>query len=471
MQTNRWVWAGVCLLAGCTAMPRDDGLEEVGREVAQRQPLSLQWRRDAASDQAAEVEVRRLLAVTTLDVESAVQLALLGNRRLQAEYETLGIARADLVQAGLLRNPVFGWSGQQGGDATKTVWGVEFDLIGLLLRNRRQSIENIRFAHARLGVVQAVLQHARETRQAWVSAVAAAQDANFMAQVTELAAIEAELGQRQYREGNLALRDALRQQAFHTESATALAQARNQATMARERLARLLGVDAGLLRLPAALPGLPRALPEFSGVEDAGLRRRPDLQQAQQEVEAMAAALGITRDTRWINLFDLGVETERATGERRITGPTLQFELPLFDQGQARISRQEALYRQSESRLFALAVEARSEIREQLQRARTGYTVARQVREELLPLRRRIVEQSTLHYNGMLIGVFELLADARAQVQAVQADIAATRDFWIALADLQMALGGKLPELPASEAAQGAAGNHQSTNHDEHGGH
>ena len=470
MKMNLWRWAWAVLLAGCTAIPNESGLQEVGREVAQRQPLNLQWRRDAASDQAADAEVRRLLA-GTLDVEAAVQVALLSNRRLQATYETLGVAQADLVQAGLLRNPVFGWSRQQGGDVMQTVWGVEFDFIGLLLRSRRQDIEGIRYEHARLGVVQAVLLHAKETRQAWIEAVAAAQDANFMTQVTELAAIEAELGQRQYRAGNLALRDALRQQAFHTESATLLAQAQNQAVSARERLARMLGIAAERIQLPKALPTLPGAMPDFTGIEDQGLRQRIDLQMAQKEVEAMAAGLKITRDTRWINLFDLGVETESATGERRITGPTLRLELPVFDQGQARVSRQEALYRQSESQLYAMAVEARSEIREQLQRTRTSHAVARQVRDELLPLRRRIVEQSTLHYNGMLIGVFELLADARAQVRAVQADIAATRDFWVSLAELQMALGGKLPEfaLPVADGEETA--NPKPINHGEHGGH
>jgi len=458
------------LLAGCAGAPRENAFMEVQHQVSARDDITVQWRQDAAAQAAADAEIKRLLA-QPLGQAEAVQLALLGNRRLQAEYERLGLAQADLMQAGLLSNPSFGWSRQEGGDITKTVWGIEFDVLGLLLRAPRLDIEQQRLRHVQLSVAQAVLQHARATRKAWVEAVAAQQDADFMARIAELAAVESELGRRQRDAGNLSRRDALRQQAFHQENLMALARAKQLAAGARERLARLLGIDAGEWRLPERLPPLPAALPALENLEAQGLRQRIDLQLAQQEAETLAAGLKLTRDARWINLFDLGVETEKSTGERRITGPTLRIELPVFDQGQARISRQEALYRQSEAHLYALAVEARSEIREGADTVRTQYAVARDVRDRLLPLRRGIVEESTLHYNGMLIGVYELLADARLQIEAVQTDIAATRDFWLALADLQMTAGGKLPEWPASEAPKGAAENQKPINHGEHGGH
>lgn len=269
-----------------------------------------------------------------------------------------------------------------------------------------------------------------------------------MAKVADLASAEGELAERQRRAGNLSRRDALRQQAFAEESALALANAREKAFLARERLNRLMGVwgaDTGWT-LPERLPELPATQPVFDNIEAYGLRQRLDVQMAQKEAEVLASGLGLTRNTRFINVFDLGVETEKATGERRITGPTLRLELPLFDQGQARISKQEAQYRQSEARLYAAAVEARSEMREAWQRSTTAYLSAQRMRDRLVPMRRQIVEQGTLHYNGMLIGVYELLADAREQVATVQNHIAATRDFWLAMADLQMAVGGKLPE-------------------------
>lgn len=448
MHTKKVITSSLLVLAltGCASVPRDAGFADVRQSVSSRLGEQVEWRRGGAEDAAVDAQVQAALH-EPLSVDAAVRIALLNNRNLQAEYEELGIAQADLVQAGLLRNPIFGWSRQEGGDITKTVWGVEFDFLGLLLRGQQKKLENMRFEHARLRVSQSVLRHALDTRKAWVEAVAAQQDASFMQKVAELASAEGELAERQRQAGNLSRRDALRQQAFAEETAAQLASARDQAFVARERLNRLMGVwgdDTGWT-LPASLPELPAAAPAFDNIEAYGVRQRLDVQLAQKEAEAMATGLGLTRSTRFINVFDLGVETEKTTGERRITGPTLKLELPIFDQGQARISKQEAQYRQSEARLYGIAVDARSEMRASLQHATTTYLTAKHARDRLVPLRRQIVEQSTLHYNGMLIGVYELLADAREQVAAVQNHIAATREFWMAMADLQLATGGKLP--------------------------
>ena len=88
---------------------------------------------------------------------------------------------------------------------------------------------------------------------------------------------------------------------------------------------------------------------------------------------------------------------------------------------------------------------ARSEVREAYSGYRTAYDLAQHYRDEVVPLRKRISEENLLRYNGMLISVFELLADARQQVAAVNAAIGALRDFWVAEASLQLALTGKSP--------------------------
>jgi outer membrane protein TolC len=444
----------VLLLAGCASVPRDAGFADVQKSVSSRLDERIAWRQGGEEDRAVDAEVKAMLQ-QPLSAGTAVQVALLHNRHLQAEYEELGVAQAEVVQAGLLRNPVFGWGRQEGGGITKTTWGIEFDFIGLLLQGPQKRLDNLRFEHAKLRVSHAVLKHATETRKAWYEAVASAQDASFMEKVAELASAEGELAQRQRKAGNLSRRDTLRQQAFAEETRAALARARESAHASRERLNRLMGVWGEDLawKLPERLPDIPATQPQFDNIEAYGLRHRLDVQMAQKEAQALASGLGLTRSSRFINVFDLGVETEKTTGERRITGPTLRLELPIFDQGQARISRQEAQYRQSEARLYGAAVDARSEMREAWQRATTAYLTAQHARDRLLPLRRQIVEESTLHYNGMLIGVYELLADAREQVAAVQNHIAATRDFWMALADLQLAVGGKLPQALREGAA------------------
>ena len=126
----------------------------------------------------------------------------------------------------------------------------------------------------------------------------------------------------------------------------------------------------------------------------------------------------------------------------------MSFELPLFEWGTSRVARAEAIYMQSVNRAAQTAIEARSEVREAYGIYRSSYDIARHIRDEVVPLRKRISEENQLRYNGMLIGVFDLLADARAQVLGVNSYIEALRDFWLAQADLDMALVGK-PSLSA----------------------
>ena len=75
----------------------------------------------------------------------------------------------------------------------------------------------------------------------------------------------------------------------------------------------------------------------------------------------------------------------------------------------------------------------------------------------MVPLRKRISEENLLRYNGMLIGVFELLADAREQVSGVITAIEAQRDFWLADAALSSTLIGK-PIAGPAVASPPAAG-------------
>ena len=101
---------------------------------------------------------------------------------------------------------------------------------------------------------------------------------------------------------------------------------------------------------------------------------------------------------------------------------------------------------QSVHRLQSAALAAQSEVRASYQTYRTTYDIARHYRDEVVPLRKRIADENVLRYNGMLIGVFELLADAREQIASVNAYIDALRAFWLAETDLQLALSGTSPE-------------------------
>ena len=167
------------------------------------------------------------------------------------------------------------------------------------------------------------------------------------------------------------------------------------------------------------------------------------MQAARLATEQTARNLGLTKTTRFVDVLELGAVRNSSNEAPTQRGWELAFELPLFDWGTARVARAESVYRQSLARAAETAINARSEVREAYGAYRSAWDIARHQRDEIVPLRQRIAEENVLRYNGMLIGVFELLADARAQIAGVNASIGALRDFWLAQADLDMALVGR----------------------------
>lgn len=111
------------------------------------------------------------------------------------------------------------------------------------------------------------------------------------------------------------------------------------------------------------------------------------------------------------------------------------------------------MYMQAVNRAAELAINARSEVREAYTGYRSAYDIAKHYRDEVVPLQKRISDEQMLRYNGMLIDVFTLLADARAQVLSVNASISALRDYWMAESTLKMAQTGRSVTGAASGGA------------------
>jgi outer membrane protein TolC len=258
--------------------------------------------------------------------------------------------------------------------------------------------------------------------------------------------------------GNFSKLDQAREQVFYAEATAQLARARQASVSERERLTRLMGLwgdDIGF-RLPDRLPDLPPAPREVTDIESQALKQRLDVQGAMKEAESIAASLGLTRATGFISVLELGYQRNSETGLPRQTGYEIEIRLPLFDWGGAKVARAEYTYMQAVNRAADIAVRARSEAREAYSAYRTAFDLAKHYRDEIVPLRKRISEENVLRYNGMLISVFELLADARTQIASVNAYIEALRDFWIAEANLELALTAKSPGAMTAGASMAA---------------
>ena len=448
----------VAALSGCASLSEDGGLNQVSALTRERiaQPVALQ--RGAAQAETAQARISELLK-TPLNVDAAVEVALLSNRELQAQLANLGIAEADLVRAGRLRNPGFSFGRLNGNGVVEYDRAVMFDLLGLLTMPMRRQIEQRRFERAQIQAAQDAVTLAANTRRAYFNAVGAQEQFRYLQQVRETADIANELAKRMAQAGNFNRLTQMREQAFYADTTAQVARVQQQALADRERLTRLLGLtgEQAKFQLPDRLPELPKQPMEVRGAEQTAMEKRLDIQIAKRQAEALARALGLTQSTRVVNVLELGYQNKSETGVQRSNGYEISLELPIFDFGTVRVARAEATYLQAMNRVAALGVQAQSEVRESHAAYRMAYELARHYRDEVVPLRKRISEENLLRYNGMLISVFELLADAREQVASVSNALAALRDFWIAQANLDNALTAGSPVaaivLPMSSPA------------------
>ena len=445
------------LLGGCASFSEDGGFDAIQSATQSRIQKDTVWSRDDATRSAAQARIDALLA-QPLSADDAVQIALLHNPGLQAAFNTLGIAEADWIAAQRLPNPGFSIARLTRGTEVEWERSLHLNLAALLTMPMRVDIEQRLFEQTRRGLVLDVLRLAAETRKAWVVAVAAGQTAEYQSQAMEAAEAGAELARRMAQAGNWSKLKQAREQAFYADAALAVARAGQARLAARERLVRLMGLpNSDRLQLPDRLPDLPETVPALPDVEQQAMDSRIDLQLVKQQTEALAKSLDLTRSTRFINVLELGIINNSSNEAPQQRGYEISFELPLFDFGQSRVVAAESRYRQALEQAREAAVNARSEVREAYAMQQSQYAIARHLRDEVVPLKQRISEENVLRYNGMLIGVFELLADARSQIASVNAAIEAQRDFWLADDDLAMALVGTPGRMAVTSVASAPA--------------
>ncbi|GAC1538399.1 MAG: TolC family protein [Ramlibacter sp.] len=458
-------FAALCL-AGCASFSSDGGLGKVSDLTKERigQPVAVQ-RSQSDADSAGD-RVSALLK-TPLSADTAVELALLNNRGFQAQLGDLGIAEADLVRAGRLRNPLFSFGRLAGGGAVEIDRAIMFDFLGLLTMPLARQVEQSLFEQAQYQAASDAVGLATEVRRVYFEAVATQQLVTYFKQVKDTADASNELAQRMVLAGNFTKLAQMREQAFYADATAQLARSQHQATVSRERLARLLGLvgDQLAFSLPDRLPDLPKQPTEPQNAEQMAVDKRLDVLMARRSAEATARSLGLTKATRFVNVLDAGYQNRSQSGRPRDNGYLLDLELPLFDFGSSRTARAEATYMQAVNHTAEVAVNARSEVRESYSAYRTAFDLARHYRDEVVPLRKRISDENLLRFNGMLIGPFELLADAREQVASVSSYVEALRDYWVAETNLQTAIAGRSPgpsgsQKSSSSNALGAAGRH-----------
>ncbi|MBY4631860.1 TolC family protein [Rhizobium croatiense] len=449
------------ILSGCVTgaeySSKQAGFASVADKTAIVTTKQAVWIQNQNQARSAAAQVKSLLArKKTLDVEIAVQIALLNNKGLQAAYADLGDSAADAWQSTMFINPTVSIGttgiGTPELEAFKTIEGmITTNILALATRNRDVAIADTRFRQAQLTAAVKALQLAADTRRAWIGAVAAWETVGQLQRAQAAADAASELAEKLGETGAMTKGAQAREHVFVAELAGETAKARLSARLAKEELTRLMGLWGTDLdyQVPNSLAPLPKIVAKRDAIEAEALRNRIDLQVAKLEIEAIARSYGLTEATRYVTDLEIltGFETEREIEDdekktRTTSQVELEFAIPIFDTGKARMRKAELAYMRAANQLAEKAVNVRSEARAAYEAYRSNYDIARHYRNNVVPLRTKVEEESLLSYNGMITNTFELLADTRDKINAILLSVNAKRDFWLAEANLAPAIYG-----------------------------
>ena len=454
-----WLIALLVFTSGCTTVALNAGFDEVSGTVEERGAVKIFWNSGTELDREAAKKVASLLKAK-LTVDEAVQIALLSNRELQAVYSDLGVAQADLVQAGLLNNPIFDAAIKfptSGGGKPDLELSAVMNFLDIFYLPLRKRVASARFEEAKTRVTGSVLDFAARVRSAFYLHQANEQMLDLRQTIVESLSAALEVARRLYDAGNITDLDFARQRAQLEAGKLAVRSAEIAVRQSREELNTFMGLWGKDTEWQSEqrLPDIPEQPMQTKDLERLALSRSVDLLNARQRIVVAGEQLGFNRTVALIPELHLGPLGEREEGSWHV-GPTLEFPIPLFDQGQAQVGRAAAELRRAQQEYFALAVRIRSVARAARDRMEGVRDRALYYRDIMLPLHERIVNESQLQYNAMQLGPIQLLRAREQQIETAVAYVETLRDYWLARGNLGQILSGRLPApngLPAGGAS------------------
>ncbi len=437
------------LAAGCAGMPPDRGYTAVAQVLDAH---GLAAAPTATVDTIQAVPADWLAA--PLSLETAQRIALSHNPTLLAQFAALGIAQADAFDAARLSNPRFSLAWLDAGSGSQVTGGLAPNVAELLTLSPRKRIADGEVARAQWQAGAALLALAADTEAAYYRHVTALAVRDLKRAIGDVGTLNAEFAAALFRAGNLNQLALDREGAAAADLGLDATQADVEVAATRAALARLMGIGPGIdwqsataLPLPAATED---ATDELQRVAGAG---RLDLLAAQRAVVLLEEALGLARSFRWLGDLEVGVEHEREADGGRLLGPTFQFQIPLFNQGQGRVTRAAARLDAARAIAQASAIDVGNDVAQAQAAVVAARNIVERYRTDLLPLRERIVAGSRAMQNYMLIGQFDVLQDKLALYGAYEAYLRALGDYWVARARLSRATGAPLPSTAASGSA------------------
>jgi cobalt-zinc-cadmium efflux system outer membrane protein len=384
-----------------------------------------------------------------LSASDAVQIALLKNADLQATLKELGIASADLAEAGLIDNPVLevalGFPIHSRDTRTAVDLSLTQNFVSLWQRPLRKRLAQAEFEGVKLHLAHKVMSKVAEVKVAYYYYQAALQEIRFRESILSGSQASTELSQAQRKAGNISELDFAQQKALAQSTKLELEKSKAEARIAREKLRNLLGISSSMTSwaIVEKLPPLPKKDTQLASLESLAKTQRLDIAASQKKMEAASRSIDLSRSA-YLPSFNAGIRAELDAEGNNSVGPTISIGLPLTKQRKIAIDRAQAQLKKNEKEFEALALNIKSEIKRTYEQLLLARQTALYYQNNIIPLLNKINQESLKHYNYMLLSNYELIQAKQNQIAAQVNYIQALRDYWMAHAELESLVGGLL---------------------------
>lgn len=439
---------GLLLVIGCSKIPpSDDGF--VSYTVDNRINNYVEWRQGCYQDEQIQCFISSAIS-QELTADIAIQIALLNNPKVQATFEELGIAKADLVEAGLLSNPSFEIDVRYPyvkGLKTNIEYLLTSSLLDIFLIPLRTRLSSIEFEQTKLNVSNEILNLAFDVRETYYELIAKKKKIEYLNKTLELSSIISDISSRQATIGNINTLELQLAQARFLEAELELSLSQVELIRLKEKLNALLGFPKGsCLILQKNLPDADHLNFDLCILESIALEQRLDLQIARFEIARLSQMLGLKNWWIYTNL-KAGLAGERDPDGTYLIGPGFSGEVPIFNYGQAARMRLFAQLRQAQDKLAELEIKVLSEVREAHKLLMSYLKILNDYQVRLLPIQNKISASTEELYNVMGIGVDRLLENKRQEIAVFQNYTESLKQYLVARVELDKALGGYLFKL------------------------
>ncbi len=430
---------------GCAEVTQNGMFHGIDAEIRTHGIQQTQWIKTPQDAENVKKSVNTLLS-SPLTQENAVRITLINNRQLQQTYGQIGISQSELVQAGLMSNPLFGYKFGHRGGTTEATIGIEAAFMDLLWMPLRRELKSVALEETQWRVGDEILKKTRDAKLAYIDARIAEEKIKLYKPILKSHEVSVQLAIRQNTAGNLSKRDFLKIQDAYERARLKSLDLNKENSEAREALNRVLGLYGSQTMYALSQKPLRLKYPQFqkTKLESKAIANRLDIRASIKAVDFAALDAGYMQKTRLVSEVSILAEQERVTHESALNSFGIAIPIPIFDFGQGRANEAQVRYNQSVHRLYEMAINIRSEVREKYANLRYMHDKALRYNTVIVKTNEEILQETQLYYNGMLDGVYELLEDHRRLAEARMEALDALGEAKRSQMEFEYVMGGKI---------------------------